>query len=278
MKNQFFQYPHTFSRIVGWLANRQWGLITRIIIRLFIYCYGVNMKEAKNPNIQSYHSFNAFFTRHLNPDARPITTDPKVVISPVDGVIREIKQLKRKTILQVKKHHYTVTELFGGSSEQADLFREGTYFSVYLSPKDYHRIHMPIDGRLLKMTYIPGYLFSVNPYVVRIFPKVFFNNERVVCLFKTRIGYIAIVIVGSTLVGNINTVWHGTVTPSIKSTTSMWDYQEDNISLTQGDELGYFKIGSTVILLFPLLRVQWDTHRNINSRILFGEKIGTIIN
>ena len=273
------KYPqHILSRIVGWLADRQWGLITRAVIRLFIRCYGVNMEEAKNPDIQSYHSFNAFFTRHLNSALRPtIMTDPKAVTSPVDGVVSTIGQLKGETILQAKKHSYTVTELLGGNSKKAKSFQEGAYFTVYLAPKDYHRIHMPIDGRLLEMVYIPGRLFSVNPFLVQTIPLLFARNERVVCLFKTHIDLMAIVIIGAILVGSINTVWHGTVTSPIQGAISVWNYREENINLTRGNELGHFKMGSTVILLFPLHGVQWESHWKANSRIFFGEKIGTLI-
>lgn len=269
---------HTLSKIVGWLADRRWGLITRTIIRLFIRCYGVNMQEAKNPDIQSYTSFNAFFTRHLNPRLRLITTDSKAVVSPVDGIIIEIGQLKGETILQTKKHSYTVTDLLAGNTKQAQLFQGGNYFTAYLAPKDYHRIHMPIDGHLLEMVYIPGCLFSVHPFSVQTIPRLFARNERVVCLFETRVGPIAIVIVGATLVGSINTVWYGTVTPPISTqrAISVWNYRENNINLARGDELGHFKMGSSVILLFPFQGVQWDSHWQTNSRILFGEKIGTL--
>ncbi|QHG92238.1 phosphatidylserine decarboxylase [Coxiella endosymbiont of Amblyomma sculptum] len=269
---------HIFSRIVGWLADRRWGLITQTAIRLFIYFYGVNMKETKNSDIRSYQSFNDFFTRHLNSSLRPIASDPKAIVSPADGVISAIKKLSGEIILQVKKHNFTITELLGGNSEQVKLFQESAYFSVYLAPKDYHRIHMPIDGSLSKMTYIPGHLFSVNPRLVRRIPQLFSQNERVVCLFKTQIGYMAIVIVGSSLVGSIHTVWHGTVAPSIKKIISVWNYQEKNINLIRGDELGHFKMGSTVILLFPLCKVRWESYQKINNRIFFGERIGTLIN
>lgn len=268
---------HTLSRIVGWLADRRWGSITRAIIRLFIYCYGVNMQEAKNPDIQSYSSFNAFFTRYLNPTLRLITTDSKAVASPVDGIISEIGQLKGETILQAKKHSYTVTDLLGGSTEQAKLFQGGAYFTAYLAPKDYHRIHMPIDGHLLEMVHIPGRLFSVNPFLVQTIPRLFARNERVVCLFETRVGPMAVVIVGATLVSSINTVWYGTVTPPTQCAISVWDYRENNINLARGDELGHFKMGSTVILLFPFRGVQWESHWQTNSRIFFGEKIGTLL-
>ena len=268
---------HTLSRIVGWFADRQWSPITQAVIRLFIRCYGVSMEEAKNPDINSYSSFNSFFTRHLNPALRPITTDSKAVASPVDGIISKIGQLKGETILQAKKHCYTITDLFGGNSEQAKFFQGGAYFTAYLAPKDYHRIHMPIDGHLLEMMHIPGHLFSVNPFSVQKIPKLFSRNERVVCLFKTQVGLMAVVIVGAILVGSIDTVWHGTVTPPTKRAISVWDYREKDITLTQGGELGHFKMGSTVILLFPFHGVRWESHWQTNSRIFFGEKIGTLI-
>lgn len=235
------------------------------------------MQEAKNPDIRLYSSFNAFFTRHLNPALRPITRDFNAVASPVDGIINEIGKLKGETILQAKKHHYIVTDLLGGNSEQAKSFQDGAYFTAYLAPKDYHRIHMPINGDLLEMTYIPGHLFSVNPFSVQKIPRLFARNERVVCLFKTQVGPMAVVIVGAILVGSIKTVWHGTVIPATRHAISVWDYREKNINLMQGDELGHFEMGSTVILLFPFPGVRWEPCWQTNSRIFFGEKIGTLI-
>ena len=235
------------------------------------------MQEAKNPDIHSYSSFNTFFTRHLNPALRPITSDSDAVASPVDGVINEIGELKGETILQAKKHCYMVADLLGGNSEQTKSFQEGAYFTAYLAPKDYHRIHMPINGGLLEMTHIPGHLFSVNPFSVQTIPRLFARNERVVCLFKTQVGPMAVVIVGAILVGSIKTVWHGTVTSTTQRAVSVWDYREKNINLMQGDELGHFEMGSTVILLFPFHRVRWESHCQTNSRIFFGEKIGTLV-
>lgn len=268
---------HILSRIVGWFSDRQWGFVTRVAIRLFIRYFGVNMQEAKHSSIQSYNSFNDFFTRYLNPRLRPIASGSKTIVSPVDGHISEIGQLRGEMIIQAKKHSYTVTDLLGGSVERAKLFQGGSFLTIYLAPKDYHRIHMPIDGHLLEMVYVPGHLFSVNAFSVQTIPRLFARNERVICFFETQVGPMAVVIIGAILVGSIHTVWCGAVTPSAQRSISVWDYRKKSINLKLGTELGHFKMGSTVILLFPYQGVQWDSHWQINNRVFFGEKIGTIV-
>ena len=263
---------HTLSKIVGWLANREWGLLTQWAIRFFIYYYGIDMREAEYSDIRLYPSFNIFFTRHLKRKLRPITGMPYTIASPVDGVISKIGLITDDKIIQAKNHYYTVAELIGDSC-RANLFLEGDFFTVYLAPKNYHRIHMPVDGRLLEMIHIPGKLFSVNPASVQTIPRLFARNERAICLFETEVGSMAIVLVGAIFVGSINTVWHGTVV-SIPGRFIVYDYLEKNLRFKRGDEIGHFKMGSTVILLFPKNTIQWNFSCQPGQTICYGENIG----
>ena len=263
---------HALSKIVGWLANREWGLLTQWTIRFFIYHYGIDMREAEYSDIRLYSSFNIFFTRHLKRELRPITRDPYAIASPVDGVISKIGLITGDKIIQAKNYYYTVAELIGDSF-RANLFLEGDFFTVYLAPKNYHRIHMPVDGRLLEMIHISGKLFSVNPDSVQTIPRLFARNERAICLFETEAGLMAIVLVGAIFVGSINTVWHGTVV-SIPGRFTVHDYLEKNLRFKRGDEIGHFKMGSTVILLFPKNTIQWNLSCQPDQTICYGENIG----
>lgn len=265
---------HVLSKIVGWLATREWGLLTQWTIRFFIFHYGIDMQEAEYSDIRRYPSFNIFFTRHLKREWRPITIEPDAIASPVDGVISEIGLITGDKIIQAKNRYYTVAELIGDSF-RANLFLEGNFFTVYLAPKNYHRIHMPMDGRLLEMVHIPGELFSVNPASVQTTPRLFARNERAVCLFETETSLMAIVLVGAILVGSINTVWHGTVA-SIPGRFVVHDYLDKNLRFKRGDEIGHFKMGSTVILLFPKNTIQWNLSCQPDQAIYYGENIGKI--
>ena len=266
--------PHrTFSKIVGWLADRKWGLLTQWAIALFIRYYGINMQEAEYPDIQHYLSFNAFFTRRLKQDLRPIIKETRAIVSPVDGIISEIGKITADKIIQAKNYNYTVMELIGGNSSRANQFWDGNFFTAYLSPKNYHRIHIPMDGQLLEMLHISGRLFSVNPSLVQVVPHLFVCNERVVCLFETNVGLMIIVLIGAMLIGSINTVWHGTVVPISKNFT-LHSYHQKNIKFKRGDEIGHFKMGSTVILLFPKNSIQWNSDCCPDKAICYGESIG----
>ena len=268
---------YRLSRIVGWLADRQWGLLTRWAIKFFIRYYRIDMREAERPNIRCYPSFNSFFTRYLRTNSRPLTEDSNAIISPVDGIISEVGQLDGDQIVQAKNHFYTVVDLLGGDENHASLFLDGYFFTTYLAPRNYHRIHTPIDGQLKAMVHIPGRLFSVNITSVRTIPRLFARNERVVCLFETKVGPMAVVMVGAMLVGSISTIWHGAVTPTAKNSISIWKYTEEKITLTLGEELGHFKMGSTVILLFPNHSITWEMRCQTGSTICYGEKIGIIV-
>lgn len=231
------------------IASMQGGAITTRIIRWFIGKYGVNMAEAANPDISSYASFNDFFTRALQPGARPLATAD--LICPVDGAISQFGAIAGDQIFQAKGHHYSTTALVGGDRELAARFDGGSFATIYLSPRDYHRIHMPADGRLSRMIYVPGELFSVNPATARGVPGLFARNERVVCVFESARGPFVLVLVGATIVGSMATVWHGVVNPPRTREVRDWRYDDGQVVLRQGDEMGRFLLGSTVVLLFP---------------------------
>ena len=231
------------------IASMRGGAITTRIIRWFIGKYGVNMAEAANPDIRSYASFNDFFTRALQPGARPLAAAD--LICPVDGAISQFGAIKGDQIFQAKGHHYSTTALVGGDRELAARFDGGSFATIYLSPKDYHRIHMPADGRLRRMIYVPGELFSVNPATARGVPGLFARNERVVCVFESARAPFVLVLVGATIVGSMATVWHGVVNPPRTREVRDWRYDAEQVALRQGDEMGRFLLGSTVVMLFP---------------------------
>ena len=238
------------TAFAGVVARWRGGAATTAIIRWFIRRYGVDMAEAANPDPAAYASFNEFFTRALAPGARPIA--PAALVCPVDGAISQFGAIAGERIFQAKGHGYTATALLGGDAALAARFRDGHYATLYLSPRDYHRIHMPCAGRLLRMVHVPGALYSVNPATARGVPGLFARNERVVCLFEAGDGTpFVLVLVGATIVGSMATVWHGVVNPPRPGTPRAWDYAGRQITLRQGDEMGRFLLGSTVVLLFP---------------------------
>lgn len=232
------------------IANMRGGAITTGIIRWFVGKYGVNMAEAANPDITSYPSFNEFFTRALKPGARPLAEAD--LICPVDGAISQFGAIDGDRIFQAKGHDYTTTALVGGDQQLAAQFEGGSFATIYLSPRDYHRIHMPAAGRLLRMIYVPGALFSVNPATARGVPGLFARNERVVCVFEGEQGPFVLVLVGATIVGSMATVWHGVVNPPRTKNIREWRYDaQAPVQLGKGDEMGRFLLGSTVVMLFP---------------------------
>ena len=241
------------TQFAGAVARREDGPLTTAIIRRFIRRYGVDMTEAANPDPASYASFNDFFTRALKPGARPLA--PAELVCPVDGAISQFGRMDGQNIFQaflrVKSHDYTATALLGGDGALAAHFHGGHFATIYLSPKDYHRIHMPCAGRLLRMIHVPGELFSVNPATARGVPGLFARNERVVCVFDGPHGVWVNVLVGATIVGSMATVWHGVVNPPRPGTLRDWRYDDQDIRLAQGAEMGRFLLGSTVVMLFP---------------------------
>ena len=234
---------------LGKLASMQGGAWTTAVIRRFIQRYGVNMAEAANPDPASYASFNEFFTRPLKAGARPLSQAPW--ICPVDGAISAFGRIEADQVFQAKGHGYSTTTLVGGDAKLAAEFQDGHFATLYLSPKDYHRIHMPCWGRLRQMVYVPGSLYSVNPATARALPGLFAKNERVVCVFDTAHGPFVLVLVGATVVGSMATPWHGLVNPPRNKTVKRWDYAEGQVEIDQGHEMGRFLLGSTVVMLWP---------------------------
>lgn len=248
----------------GSLATSQ-ARWTRKLIPWFIARYRVDMSEAADPDPSHYACFNDFFTRALRADARPLASTP--FVSPVDGAVIQCGSIAGDQILQVKGHRYSARALVGGDAALAANFVDGDAVTLYLSPRDYHRIHMPCDGRLLRMIYVPGSLFSVNPATVRGVPGLFARNERVVCLFESEAGPFVMTLVGATIVGSIATVWHGVVNPPRTRAVREWRYDGQAVTLSRGDEMGRFLVGSTVVMLFPRnalrLRADWTAGRPV---------------
>ncbi|MDX2164192.1 MAG: archaetidylserine decarboxylase [Gammaproteobacteria bacterium] len=258
------------TRAFGWLAKlRRPAFIKNVCIRLFIKKYRVDMSEALVSTPESYVDFNAFFTRVLRPELRPLGNN---IISPVDGEISEIGKIHDRKIFQAKNHHYSLLSLLGNDSTLAAAFENGDYATLYLSPKDYHRIHMPISGQLKSMTHIPGKLFSVNQRTARNVPDLFARNERVVCIFETEKGKVAMILVGAMIVASIVTQWAGLVTPPRTRQVRRWTY--DDVFIQKGEEMGYFQLGSTVIVLFQSNQIQWESHLKNGDGLKMGQMIG----
>jgi len=253
---QYLLPKQLLTTLAGRLASAHAGGLTTAAIRRFVARYGVDMSEAANPDIASYASFNDFFTRALRPGLRPLAD--AAALCPVDGAVSQLGPIERDQIFQAKGHHYSTTALLGGDAQLAAQFQDGHFATIYLSPRDYHRIHMPCDGRLLRMEHVPGALFSVNPTTARGVPGLFARNERVVCLFETPLGPMALVLVGATIVGSMATVWHGQVNPPRTGQPRRWDYADQQIMLRQGEEMGRFLLGSTVVLLFARGALQFE--------------------
>ena len=246
---QYLLPKQALTALAGTIARAQAGAATTALIRWFVGRYGVNMAEAANPDPAAYASFNDFFTRALKPGARPLAGAD--LLCPVDGAISQFGAIDGERIFQAKGHDYTATALVGGDAALAAQFPGGPFATLYLSPKDYNRIHMPCAGRLRRMIHVPGALFSVNPTTARGVPGLFARNERVVCVFDGEHGPWVLVLVGATIVGSMATVWHGVVNPPRPGTLRDWRYDDREITLARGAEMGRFLLGSTVVLLFP---------------------------
>ena len=266
---QYFIPKQALTAFAGWVAGHERGWVTTEIIRRFVRKYNVNMDEALDSNIASYASFNDFFTRALKPGARPLAQAD--LICPVDGAISQFGPISGDQIFQAKGHRYSTTALVGGDMALAEQFKDGSFATLYLSPKDYHRIHMPCDGRLVQMIYVPGDLFSVNPTTARGVPGLFARNERVVCVFASSRGPFVLVLVGATIVGSMATVWHGLVNPPRLPDVKTWNYVAQKVELKQGDEMGRFLLGSTVVMLFPKAALQFNPTWQPTQAIRLGE-------
>jgi len=274
-----FQYlvpQHGLSRLAGWFANTSIGWIKNPMTRWFVKQYGINMDEALQTDPCAYVSFNDFFTRALKDGARPICDQDKAIVFPADGAISQIGDIQYGRVFQAKGQDYSLLELIGGDEAIAKPFEDGKFAVVYLSPKDYHRVHMPLAGTLKTMTHVPGDLFSVNETTADNVPRLFARNERVVCTFDTEAGPMAVILVGAMIVASIETVWAGQITPQARSikTTRYGSRKMHKFNL--GDEMGRFKLGSTAIVLFGKDAINWSEHLQAGTPTRMGEQMGAI--
>lgn len=265
---------HGLSRAAGWLASTDNALVKNTFIKWFVKRYKVDMSLATEENPLAYACFNDFFTRALKPGARPIDSAADSIVCPADGAISQLGNIVDGRIFQAKGQDYTTLELLGGDEALAAEFAGGTFATVYLSPRDYHRVHMPYGGKLRSMVSIPGELFSVNTVTAENVPRLFARNERAVAIFDTDIGPMAVVLVGAMIVAGIETVWDGQIAPfaSREIATSLYPYQ--NIHLNKGDEMGRFKLGSTAVILFAENKMRWDEKFSAGTPTRMGEKMG----
>ena len=269
---QHLSPKRALTEFAGIMANSRHSGLSQYLIRWFLGRYDVNMAEAANPDITSYASYNEFFTRALRSDVRPLAAAEYV--SPVDGAISQFGPIAHDQIFQAKGHHYSSTALVGGDRALAAQFENGVFATLYLSPKDYHRIHMPCDGRLTRMIYVPGALYSVNPVTARGVAGLFARNERVVCVFESRRRSFVITLVGATIVGSMATVWHGIVNPPRTGQVREWRYDDQQIVLKKGEEMGRFLLGSTVVMLFPAHTLQFNPIWAPERPVRMGEMMG----
>ena len=272
----FFQHivpQHLLSRITGWLAELRYPIwLKNWVIARFVDHFDVNMADAADPETSAYANFNEFFTRPLKDGARPIADAP--VVCPADGAISQLGDIDHGRIFQAKGQWFTTAELLGGSQADAETFKNGKFATIYLSPRDYHRVHMPVSGRLTKTCYIPGKLFSVNGVTAENVDRLFARNERLVCYFDTPVGPMAMILVGAMVVAGIETVWEGQVAPPPRQPV-VRDYARlpEPVSLEKGEEMGRFKLGSTVILLFPEGAVDWHRNYEADTATVLGQPL-----
>ncbi len=274
---QYILPHHALSKLMSKLTHCENKTWKNLFIRQIIRHYGVNMDEALEPDINAFKSFNHFFTRELNPDVRPLATERNAIASPADGVVSQAGNITNGKIFQAKGKSFTATDLLGGDAERAEPFNNGVFTTIYLSPKDYHRLHMPLTGTLREMVHIPGRLFSVNTATTNSVPGLFARNERVAAIFDTDAGPMALILVGAIFVSSIETVWHGVVTPPSITSVRRWLYQENAPVLKIGEEMGRFNMGSTIIVLFAKDKAQWNTDFTADKIVKLGEHIGNTL-
>ena len=275
-----FQYimPQLYlTQLAGWFAQQKWGAVTHFVIKVFAKKYNVDMSEAKKENFSDYESFNQFFIRELKDNARKINENPTALCLPADGRVSQIGRIDDERLLQAKGHFFSLSDLLAGDEELVNTFKNGEFATIYLSPRDYHRVHMPCDATLRKMIYVPGDLFSVNPFLAEHVPNLFARNERVICVFDTAFGPMVQILVGATITASMSTVWAGVINPPRTGEVKVWTYQGDNaIKLTKGQEMGAFQLGSTVINLFPANSVTLAEHLEVDVPVRMGEILATM--
>lgn len=276
---QYIAPKHFMSRAMGKFASARAGWLTRMFTQWFVSKYNVDMSEAIEEDPRAYPTFNEFFTRPLKPDARPLVAGDDELAHPVDGTVSQLGPIRGDSLIQAKNHDYSMQALLGGDAAVAEPFHDGEFATIYLAPRDYHRIHMPLAGTLQKMIYVPGDLFSVNPLTAENVPNLFARNERVVAVFDSEIGPFAMVLVGATIVASIETVWAGTVTPPTGPRVHTWDYPSDGLNairLNKGEEMGRFKLGSTVVLVFPKDTMQFAEELAPGVVTRMGQVLGNV--
>ena len=275
-----FQYimPQLYlTQLAGWFAQQKWGAVTHFVIKAFAKKYNVDMSEAKKENFSDYESFNQFFIRELKDDARKINENLTALCLPADGRVSQIGHIDDERLLQAKGHFFSLSDLLAGDEELVNTFKNGEFATIYLSPRDYHRVHMPCDATLRKMIYVPGDLFSVNPFLAEHVPNLFARNERVICVFDTAFGPMVQILVGATITASMSTVWAGVINPPRTGEVKVWTYQGDSaIKLTKGQEMGAFQLGSTVINLFPANSVTLAEHLEVDVPVRMGEILATM--
>ncbi len=267
------------TRLTYWVTRARTPWLKNWLIQSFIQHFRVNMAEALEPNPRAYPDFNTFFTRSLKPRARPITPGGHAPCCPVDGAISQIGNVEADTLLQAKGRHFSLTTLLGDDPARAQAFHNGSFVTLYLSPRDYHRIHMPLAGQLREMVHIPGQLFSVSPLTTRVVPALFARNERVAALFDTAAGPMALILVGAINVASIETVWAGAITPPLGKTIRRWTYPAQGkgaVRLDKGAEMGRFNMGSTVIVLFGPDAVRWEADIQAGVTVRMGQRLGKV--
>ena len=275
----FYILPqHLLSKGMYRLTRWRFSAWKNLIINLFIRHFQVDMQIAEQSEVSAYPNFNEFFTRKLKSEHRPIANLPLTIVSPVDGSISQIGEIRDDSILQAKGKFFNLPALLAKDSNTVQHFINGHFATIYLSPRDYHRIHLPVDARLIKMTYVPGDLFSVNEASSRAVDQLFARNERLICLFETEYGLMACILVAAIFVGGMETVWHGEVSPMKVREIRSWDYNTDSMSQTsflKGEEMARFNMGSTAILLFEEKRIHWSKDIEARTSVKMGEVIGS---
>lgn len=274
------------TELFGWFADKKAGWITKIAIDIFIWYYNVDMKESEKSDTSEYSSFNNFFVRTLRKTVRPINSDPNMLVQPADGVISQIGDIKDDYIFQAKGHVYSLESLLAGNYHMSKKFINGSFVNIYIEPKNYHRVHMPCNGILREMIYVPGDLYSVNHTTARNIPNLFARNERIVCYFDSVFGAFVQILVGAIIVGSIETIWSGQITPPRRGVIKRWEWpsyektaddkEKNNICLLKGQEMGRFKLGSTVINLFPHNTIEMLTNLTPLSKTFVGKPLGII--
>lgn len=266
---------HPLSKLMYLVTRSETKWLKNLLIKQVVRSYGVNLDEAIDSDPSAYPSFNHFFTRALKSEARPLDTNPGSLVSPVDGQVSQAGIIENGQLIQAKGHNYELISLLAGNERLSSKFQQGSFATLYLSPKDYHRIHIPLDGKLTDMWFVPGKLFSVSDATTQLVPNLFARNERAICLFDTSIGPLAVIFVGAIFVGSMESVWHGELKPTREVTH--WSYEDKSIAFGKGDEIGRFNMGSTVILLAPEKKIKWLDSLLPGSSVRMGQSIADLI-